>query len=246
MSIFKKKKEIQYKPIRHIAFIMDGNGRWAKSRGLPRSLGHREGCKRIKEVAILCMDYHIQVMSLYCFSTENWKRPQSEIDYLFKLLEEFFIKELEDFNNRGCKIQTMGDISRLPKSTQEAIHIASEKTKANTVFTLNICLNYGGRDEITKGCIEVAKKVQDGILSIDNINESVLEEHMMCKGLPPVDVLVRTSGEQRLSNFLLWEVAYAEFIFVKVHWPSFKKKEFLEVLDIFSKRDRRFGGLKNE
>ena len=149
MLFFNRKNKIDKKEtsIKHIAFIMDGNGRWANKRGLPRSLGHREGCKRIKEIALACLDYKMQVMSLYCFSTENWKRDQKEIDYLFALLKEFFIKEIDELNEKGVKITTLGDLSRLPLATQEAIKEAKEKTKNNKIFTLNICLNYGGKDE---------------------------------------------------------------------------------------------------
>ena len=225
---------------------MDGNGRWAKRRGLPRSMGHREGCKRIKETAFICEEFNIKVMSLFCFSTENWKRDQKEIDYLFKLLESFFRDEIDELNEHRAKVMTLGDLTRLPASAQEAIRQAKEITKNNDGLILNICLNYGGQDEIVNAAIELATKVKKGILSIADINKSTFESAMESHALPPIDVLVRTSGEMRISNFMLYEAAYAEFVFIDDHWPDFKRPQFLRVLEEYSKRDRRFGGIKYE
>lgn len=236
-------KQDQYKPITHIAFIMDGNGRWAKKRLMPRSFGHREGVKRIKETLYLCLDYHIKVMTLFCFSTENWKRDQKEIDYLFSLFDEFFQTDIVELNEQGCKVNVMGEITRLPLSTQQYIKEAKEITKNNDKIILNICLNYGGRDEIVAASRQLAAEVQMGTLKWQDIDEQVFENHMMCAGLPPVDVMVRTSGEQRISNFVLWELAYAELIFINEPWPDFKKEQFIRVLEEFTKRDRRFGGI---
>ena len=222
MPLFNKKKEIiTYKPITHIAFIMDGNGRWAKKRMMPRSYGHHEGVKRIKETLYLCLDYNIKVMTLFCFSTENWKRDKKEIDYLFSLFDEFFKTDIVELNQKGCKVQVMG----------------------NDKIILNICLNYGGRDEITYACKKIAKQVKLGLIDPDKITEQTINDNLMSAGLPDVDVMVRTSGEQRISNFVLWQIAYAELIFIKDPWPDFKKKQFLEVLEEFTKRDRRFGGI---
>ncbi len=248
MLFFNKKNKIDKKEtsIKHIAFIMDGNGRWANKRGLPRSLGHREGCKRIKEIALACLDYKMQVMSLYCFSTENWKRDQKEIDYLFALLKEFFIKEIDELNEKGVRITTLGDLSRLPFATQEAIKEAKEKTKNNKIFTLNICLNYGGKDEIVRGVKSLLKAYDNHEITIDDIDEKKFESYLESKELPPIDVMVRTSGEQRISNYMLWELAYAELIFVQEHWPDFKKDSLDKVVEIFKTRDRRFGGAKDE
>ena len=218
--------KINYKPINHIAFIMDGNGRWAKKRFMPRSYGHREGVKRIRETLQLCLDYNIKVMTLFCFSTENCKRDQKEIDYLFSLFDEFFQKDIVELNKKGCKVLVMGTLSRLPQSTQEYIKKAKELTKNNDKIILNICLNYGGRDDITSACKKIAEKVKNNEISLNDIN----------------DVLVRTSGEQRISNFVLWQMAYAELIFIDDYWPDFKKKQFLNVLEEYTKRDRRFGG----
>lgn len=249
MFFSKKKKvkenEVLSTNITHIAFIMDGNGRWAKAHGLTRSMGHREGCKRIKEIALLCLEYNIKVMSLFCFSTENWKRPKQEVDTLFKLLEEFFVREIDELNKKGCLIRTLGDITKLPESCQKAISEAKEITKNNTKFILNICLNYGGKDEITRASKKIATAVSKHNLNVDDINENIFESYMESSGLPPIDVMVRTSGEQRISNYMLWELAYAELIFVDEHWPDFKRTSFEKVLKIYASRDRRFGGIKS-
>ena len=242
-SINKKKEIITYKPITHIAFIMDGNGRWAKKRMMPRSYGHHEGVKRIKETLYLCLDYNIKVMTLFCFSTENWKRDKKEIDYLFSLFDEFFKTDIVELNQKGCKVQVMGDVSKLPLTTQHYISEAKRITCNNDKIILNICLNYGGRDEITYACKKIAKQVKLGLIDPDKITEQTINDNLMSAGLPDVDVMVRTSGEQRISNFVLWQIAYAELIFIKDPWPDFKKKQFLEVLEEFTKRDRRFGGI---
>ena len=239
-----KNEVLNYKPITHIAFIMDGNGRWAKKRLLPRSLGHREGVKRIKETVKLCLEYGIKYMTLFCFSTENWKRDKDEIDYLFKLFDEFFVKNIKELYDEGCKVLVMGDVTRLPKSTQEKIIEAKKITKDNNKIVLNICLNYGGRDEITYSCKRIAQKIKDGLIDVSDINEELINNHLMSENIPDVDVMVRTSGEQRISNFLLWQIAYAELVFINEPWPDFKRKQFLEVLSEFTKRDRRFGGVK--
>lgn len=241
----KKEKEVIKTSINHIAFIMDGNGRWANSRGLPRSLGHKEGCNRIKEVAEACYEYDIKVMSLFCFSTENWKRSKSEIDYLFNLLKEFFEKEMDDLHKKGFKVVTLGDLSRLPKETQDIIRVCKDKTRNNKNFTLNICLNYGGKDEIVRGVKSLISAYDRKEITIDRIDEKTFESFLESKELPPIDVMVRTSGEQRISNYMLWELAYAELVFVDEHWPDFKKENLKKVIKIYETRDRRFGGVKN-
>lgn len=238
-------KEEKFKKIKHIAFIMDGNGRWAKNKLMPRSYGHHEGVKRIKDIVLLCLEYNIEVMSLFCFSTENWKRDKEEVDYLFSLFNDFFEKEVDNLNKKGCKIHVMGDISVLPEITKIYIKHAIELTKDNDKIILNICLNYGGKDEIVTACKRIAFEAQTNLIKIQDINEKYFESKMMCNGLPPIDVMVRTSGEQRLSNFMLWELAYSELIFVKDYWPDFKKKQFISVLREYTLRDRRFGGIVN-
>lgn len=246
---FSKKKNIKTPEpttnMKHIAFIMDGNGRWAKARGLSRSMGHREGCKRIKEIALSCLEYNIQVMSLFCFSTENWKRPQDEINQLFKLLEQFFERDIDELNQKGVRIKTLGDLSPLPETTKEVIKKAKEITKDNNKFVLNICLNYGGKDEIIRAIKDMAKDVKCNSLNVEDITENEFQKYLESSDLPPIDCMVRTSGEQRISNYMLWELAYAELIFVDEHWPDFKKDSLKKVLNIYASRDRRFGGIKN-
>lgn len=234
------------KPIQHIAFIMDGNGRWANARGLPRHLGHKEACNRIIEVFEHCKDYGIKVVSFYAFSTENWKRPKAEIKHLFQYLEVFFKKEIDHLIRDGVRIIISGDISKLPAKTQKTTLNAIELTKNNDTFVMNICLNYGGKEEITRAAKNIAHDVKVGKLQLDDINETLFENYLYTKGLPNVDLLVRTSGEQRTSNFLPWQLAYAEFVFTDVHWPDFKRGPFVDCLREYNKRNRRFGGLKDE
>ena len=238
------KREIELnKPIEHIAFIMDGNGRWAKARGLPRTLGHKEAMNRIIEVFDHCKDYDIRVFSFYAFSTENWKRPKREISQLFKYLEIFFKKEIDHLMRDGVRIVLSGDLSRLPEKTQKTCYRSMEMTKDNTNYVMNICLNYGGKEEITRAAKQIAQEVKDGTLQVEDINEQVFENHLYTKGLPNVDLLVRTSGEERTSNFLPWQLAYAELVFTKVHWPDFKREAFVDCLREYNNRNRRFGGL---
>lgn len=230
----------------HVAFIMDGNGRWAKARNLPRHLGHKEGCERVMDICEACRDKGIKVMSLYAFSTENWNRPKDEIDHLFNYLETFFKKYKPKLHKQGCKIIISGDISPLPESTKKVILSAIDETKDCKDFVLNVCLNYGGKAEIVRAAKLYAQDVQNGNIQIDDLNETKFEDYLYTKGLPPVDLLIRTSGEQRTSNYLPWQLAYAEFIFTPVPWPSFTKEEFFKCLDEFYTRSRRFGGIKNE
>ena len=234
------------KPINHVAFIMDGNGRWAKKRDLPRHLGHKEGCNRIIEVCDLCKLYDIKVCSFYAFSTENWNRPKDEIDHLFNYLEIFFKKEINRLIKDGTKVIISGDISRLPKKTQKTCIDAMKKTASLKNYVVNICLNYGSRDEITKATKEIASLVKEGKMDVNKITPEVISSHLYTKGLPDVDLMIRTSGEERLSNYLLWQNAYAEFVFTDVHWPDFKKEAFEKCLEEYNSRNRRFGGLDSE
>ncbi|MDD7315930.1 MAG: polyprenyl diphosphate synthase [Bacillales bacterium] len=234
------------KPLNHIAFIMDGNGRWASSRGLPRHLGHKEACNRIIEVFNLCKAYNIKVMSFYAFSTENWKRPKREINHLFVYLEHFFKKEIKTLIKDEVRVVISGDITRLPLKTQQTCNNAIELTKDFDKYVFNICLNYGGQDEIIKATKEIALLIKNNEIDIDDIDKKLFENHLYTKGLPPVDLMIRTSNEYRLSNFLLWQNAYAEFVFTPVHWPDFKQAAFEECLSIYNERNRRFGGLTND
>ena len=228
----------------HVAFIMDGNGRWAKERHLPRHLGHKAGCERVIDIYEECLAQGIKVMSLYAFSTENWNRPKSEINHLFNYLEQFFKREIERMMRDDAKIVVSGDITRLPLKTQRVINDAIEKTKNNKTFTFNICLNYGGQDEIMRAAKAFASDVKGGKHNIEDLDKELFESYLYTKDLPPVDLLIRTSGELRTSNYLPWQLAYAEFIFPKTYWPAFTKEEFRKCLEEFYNRNRRFGGIK--
>ena len=230
--------------INHVALIMDGNGRWAKSRGLPRTKGHEEGCKRIIEIFDAFKENHIKVMTLYAFSTENWNRPKSEITLLFRYLDKFFNDNIDTFMKDGVRVQVMGDISRLPKHSQKTVKEAIELTKDNDNYVFNIALNYGSKQELVKATKEIALKVKEGKLDINDINEETISNHLYTKNLPPIDLMIRTSGEQRLSNYLLYQLAYSEFIFTPIYWPDFHKSDFEECLEQYRTRDRRYGKIE--
>jgi undecaprenyl diphosphate synthase len=230
----------------HVAFIMDGNGRWAKARGLPRYLGHKEACNRIIELFEVCREFHIKTMSFYAFSTENWNRPQDEIDHLMDYLEEFFHKEIDYLDSVGTRIEVSGDLSRIREKTRQICFDAINRTKNNTNWIINICLNYGGRDELVRAAKKVAVDYKEGKLNLDELNEKTFENYFWVKDLPDVDLMIRTSGEERLSNYLLYQNAYAEFVFTPVKWPDFKRDAFIDCLREYQERNRRFGGLKNE
>ena len=233
------------KELKHIAFIMDGNGRWAKRRGLPRHLGHKKGCEVCTDIYEGCLENGIKVMSLYAFSTENWNRPKDEINHLFNYLEIFFKKEIKRFMRDGSRVMVSGDLSRIPEKTRNVIYDSMERTKDNKNFVFNICLNYGGKSEIVRATKLICEDVKNGVISIEDINEQSFENYLYTKDLPPVDLLIRTSGEMRTSNFLLWQLAYAEFIFTKTCWPDFNKKELNECINEFKTRDRRYGGIED-
>ena len=239
----KKYEEVK---LRHVAFIMDGNGRWAKRRNLPRHLGHKAGCERIIEIYEECIAQDIKVMSLYAFSTENWNRPKSEINHLFKYLEIFFNKEINRLVRDGAVIRTSGDLSRLPEKTQRIIEEGKEKTKNNNKFYFNICLNYGGKAEIVRAAKGIAEDYKAGKIALEDIDENLFENYLYTAGLPPVDLLIRTSGELRTSNYMPWQLAYAEFIFPITTWPDFTKEEFRKCIDEYYQRNRRFGGINDK
>lgn len=227
----------------HIAFIMDGNGRWAKARHLPRHLGHKAGCERVTEIYEECYKIGIKAMSLYAFSTENWNRPKVEINHLFRYLEIFFKKEIKRMLRDGCRIMASGDLTKLPERTQKVVNDAIETTKDGKNFTFNICLNYGGKAELVRAAKLFAKDVKEGTKQIDDLNEESFEDYLYTKGIPPVDLLIRTSGEMRTSNYLPWQLAYAEFIFTKTPWPDFDRNELHKCIDEYNSRQRRFGGI---
>ena len=237
------------KPLKHIAFIMDGNGRWAKKRLLPRSMGHKAGVRNVKTIADLCFKkYHIKAVSLFVFSTENWNRPEKEVSYLFRLLADFFKMYLEEFLEDGTKILVSGDLEdkRIPLETKNTILEAVEKTKDCKNFVFNVLYNYGGRREIAAASRKIALEVKEGKLKAEDINEEVFARHLYQPELPDVDLLVRTSGELRISNCLLWESAYAEMVFPKTLWPDYSEEDLVRDLKEYCSRNRRYGGLKNE
>ena len=239
MWFFKsKKKELdKQKMPSHIAFIMDGNGRWAKKRGMPRTFGHRMGVEAVKRVQSACSEYGIKAASFFVFSTENWKRPKEEVDYIFSLVHEMFDDAMKECNNKDnqWKLVVSGDLSKLAEKTRLKIEEAIEKTKDNTGMICNFAINYGGRDEIIRACnnlIEKGKKV----------TAEDFEKELYTAGLPDLDIVVRTSGEVRLSNFMLYQLAYSELFFIKKFWPDMKKSDIEEILyDFQNNRNRRFG-----
>lgn len=228
---------------KHVAIIMDGNGRWAKKRSLPRMAGHHEGMKVVRKVTKLANKLGIKVLTLYAFSTENWKRPKQEVEYLMKLPEEFLNTFLPELVEENVQVRVIGDVSQLPEHTRRAVTKAMEDTKNNTGLVLNFALNYGSRAEIVNAVQEIAKKYKDGQLTLDQINEETFSSHLMTNLLSDPDLLIRTSGELRLSNFLLWQLAYTEFWFTDVLWPDFKEEHFLKAIQDFQQRGRRFGGV---
>lgn len=225
------------KELKHIAFIMDGNGRWAKQRLMPRKYGHSEGVKAMKRVIEAADEYGIETVSFYAFSTENWSRPQDEVESLFKMVDKFAKDELEYYAEKGYRVRIMGDISRLPESTANALNSIIKRTAKNTGLTVNIGLNYGGRDEIIRA---VNKLIESGKpVTMDSLSTA-----LDTSGMPDPDVIVRSAGEQRLSNFMLWQAAYSEFIYRKEYWPSFDKDILKCIIEEYSTRDRRFGKIK--
>ena len=219
------------KKLEHIAFIMDGNGRWAKKRLLPRTRGHKEACSRIIEVLRACKDLNIKVASLYAFSTENWNRPQDEIDKLFEYLDDFFNDYIQEFIETGVRVSVMGDITRLPKHTQETIEKAKKLTENNTKIVFNICLNYGGRQEIVRATKLIVEDIKAGKLDENELDTEKFNDYLYSSGLPEVDLMIRTSGESRISNFLLYQLAYSEFIFTPTYWPDFTVEKLIECAD---------------
>ncbi len=251
LDIFKFKKDAIKEKIQldmeripaHIAIIMDGNGRWAKQRKLPRTMGHRAGMKNIKMMVEESSNLGVKYLTLYAFSTENWKRTKEEVGALMDLVVEFINKEFEELHRNNVKLNSIGDISKLPEKSKAAVEDAMYKTRNNTGLTLNIALNYGGRDEIVKGVKEIAKEVLEGKLQIDNIDDKIISDHLYTSGMPDPDIIIRPSGELRLSNYLLWQSAYSEFWFSNINWPDFTKEDLRRAISDFQKRDRRFGGV---
>ena len=230
----------------HIAIIMDGNGRWAKKRSMPRTYGHKKGSENLKNIALVCNEIGIKALSVYAFSTENWKRPKAEIDYLMDLPKEFEETFKGQFKEQDIRVIFSGRRDRFPAHVQELIERVEEKTKDRKGLVLNICFDYGSYTEILGAVKEISKSYKKGDIKLDDINEDLVTSHLYTKDLPKLDLLIRTSGEERISNFLLWQLAYSELYFAKKHWPAFNRKELFKALDNFQKRNRRFGGLKED
>lgn len=228
----------------HIAIIMDGNGRWAKSRFMPRTYGHKVGVETIRKVVKECSRLGVKYLTLYAFSTENWKRPKDEVSALMGLLVKYLRNELEELHKNNVKILTIGDISKLPETCIEELVLAKEKTKDNTGLVMSLALNYGGRNDLVNAVKNISQDLVDGKISLDDIGDNLISSHLSTNESPDPDLVIRTSGEQRLSNFLLWELAYSEFYFTDIHWPDFDEKELQKAIFAYQSRDRRFGAIK--
>lgn len=226
-----------------IAVIMDGNGRWAKQRGLPRIAGHRQGAKTLKEMLRCCKDWGIQALTAYAFSTENWGRPSTEVEFLMVLFERLLRSQLEEIQREGICIRFLGDLTPLPPSLQREIQRAMTETANNRELYFNVAINYGGRQEILNTCRQLAQRVQKGEIPAEDIDENLFEQHLYTAGIDDPDLLIRTSGEMRLSNFLLWQLAYTEIYVTDTLWPDFDREAFQLALMEYQKRDRRFGKL---
>lgn len=229
---------------RHVAVIMDGNGRWAKRKGLPRVAGHKAGMDVIREVVSCAWELGIEVLSFYAFSTENWKRPSWEVELLMRLPEEFLKRELPTLMEKNIMIKAIGDLSRVPERTLQAVRTAFEETSHNTGMLLIFALNYGGRAEIVQAAKNIARDVKDGKIDVESISEEQFKNYLYTGGIPDPDLLIRPSGELRISNFMIWQVAYTELWFADVMWPDFNEEHFLKAVLDYQVRERRFGGLK--
>ncbi|WP_460219990.1 isoprenyl transferase [Psychroserpens sp. MEBiC05023] len=225
----------------HVAIIMDGNGRWAKQQGMLRVIGHENGTKSVRDVVEASAEIGIKNLTLYAFSTENWKRPKLEVQTLMKLLVKSLKKEIKTLQDNNIRLLAIGNLKDLPKKAHIELLEVIDKTKNNTHMTLTLALSYGSREEIVKVIKELTDKVKNNIISVESIDESIINKHLYTHNLPDVDLLIRTSGEQRISNFLLWQIAYAELYFTDILWPDFKKKDLYEALINYQNRERRFG-----
>ena len=233
---------MDYKMPNHVAIIMDGNGRWANKRGLKRTKGHQKGAEVLKKISEYVYDKKIKVLSVFAFSTENWKRDKDEVDYLMDLFIKAFKENFEVVKKKGVKVVFSGIKTKLSDKVINAMKKMTEETKDNKNGIFNICLNYGGQDEILEATKQISLDVKEGKISIDEINKDMYENYLF-NDLPPIDLIIRTSGEYRISNFMLWQMAYAELYFTDVLWPDFYEKELDKAIDSFNKRDRRYGGI---
>ena len=226
---------------KHVAIIMDGNGRWAEQKGLTREFGHENGVRSVKKIVEEANKLKIQYLTLFAFSIENWKRPGHEVETLMRLLVETLKDEFEDLLNNNIRLNSIGDIESLPQEVKSELKDIIENTKNNSGMTLTLALSYGAKQEIFNAVKQISKKVKDEIICLDNFDDSIINDHLYTKNLPDVDLLIRTSGEQRISNFLLWQIAYAELYFTETYWPDFSEEDFTDAIIEYQKRERRFG-----
>jgi undecaprenyl diphosphate synthase len=240
--MFRKKQTITIP--KHLAIILDGNGRWAKQRGMTRTQGHQAGIENIRRMTLLCQEMGVKVLSVYAFSTENWNRPQAEVDYLMTLPSEFEKKFSDDFEKNDVKVMFSGRKTKLSKENLEILERLTVSTAHRNGIILNVCFDYGSYTELTEAVQAIASEVKNETLSVEEITPQTITDHLYTKDLPPLDLLIRTSGELRLSNFLLWQAAYAEFYFTPVHWPAFGRNELLKAFESYGQRHRRFGAIK--
>jgi undecaprenyl diphosphate synthase len=226
---------------KHLAVIMDGNGRWAKQKGLFRTMGHEKGSKAVQEIVEACGEINIPYLTLYAFSTENWNRPKMEVELLMKLLVSTLRKEIKTLQKNDIKLNAIGNLESLPTKAYKELMDVIKKTENNSQLTLTLALSYGSREELTKTVQEISHKVKNNLISPENIDETVINNHLYTQNLPDVDLLIRTSGEQRISNFLLWQIAYAELYFTETLWPDYTKNHLFEAILNYQNRERRFG-----
>ena len=228
----------------HVSIIMDGNGRWATARGLDRTEGHKAGVLSLREAVTTSVRLGLDVLSVYAFSTENWKRPQREVDLLMRLFAETLLKELPLFHQENVKLRFFGDLEALPEKTQKTFQRGLDETAQNTGMTFALAVNYGSRAELTRAAVLLANQIAEGSVSADSVTPADLEKNLYTAGLPDPDLLIRTSGELRLSNYLLWQLAYSELYVTQTYWPDFSKWDFLRAIKDYQSRERRFGGVK--
>ncbi len=238
--MFKEKINLKKLP-KHISIIMDGNGRWAKQKGLLRALGHEEGTQAVRDVVEGSAELGIKHLTLYAFSTENWNRPKMEVDTLMRLLVSSLKKEIKTLTKNDIRLNAIGNLENLPKKAQKELNEVIEKTRNNTRMVLTLALSYGSREELVHVVRELSEKVKNEEISPDAIDESIINQHLYTRNLPDVDLLIRTSGEQRISNFLLWQIAYAELYFTNILWPDFRRENLYEAIYNYQTRERRFG-----
>ncbi|QTN33763.1 isoprenyl transferase [Akkermansiaceae bacterium] len=229
--------------MQHIAIIMDGNGRWAKERGLPRAEGHRAGAESVREVMDACKELGVRYLTLYAFSSENWNRPEAEIEALMTLLDRFLDEKAEELDKQNVRLRAIGQIARLPQSTRDRLDRIQEHTKDNDSMTLVLALSYGAREEITAAARSIAEAALAGKLSPEEITPELFSQHLYTAGIPDPELLIRTSGEMRISNFLLWQISYSEIVIVKKMWPDFRQGDLFAAVEEFRNRHRRFGAL---